>query len=57
MHLTGKNCQNVIRRDQLEGNGQRDRIFIIMKIKLTPGVHLSLLCGYRHVCDHDSQTR
>ena len=36
---------------KLPGNGQMDRIFKILKIKLTPGVHLSL-----PVYDNNSQT-
>ena len=31
-----------------------DRIFMILKIKLTTGVHLSLPWGYIHVYDHNS---
>ena len=38
------------------GNGQMDRIFMILKTKLTPWVHLSLPLGYIHVHDHNSQT-
>ena len=30
------------------GNGQMDRIFMILKKKLTPGVILTLPCGYIH---------
>ena len=44
-----ENCQNVIRREKIEGNVQMDRIFMILKIKLTPGVHLALPCSYIHV--------
>ena len=33
---------------------EMDSKFMILKIKLTPGVHLSLLLGYIH--DHTSQT-
>ena len=35
-----------------------DRLFVILKIKLTPGVHRSMLWGYIHVhvYDHNSQT-
>ena len=40
------------------GNWQVDRIYIIMKIKLIPWVHLSLPGDYMyvHVYDHNSQT-
>ena len=33
-----------------------DRKFMILKIKLTPVVHLFLPFGYKHVYDHNSQT-
>ena len=32
------------------------RIFLIMKIQLTPGVHLSLPCGNIHIYDQNNQT-
>ena len=52
-------CSNLLKchwREKLRGNGSMDRICMNMKIKLTPGVHLSLPWGCIHVYDHNSQT-
>ena len=37
MHLNGENCQNVIWREKLYGNGQMDWIFMILNIKVPQG--------------------
>ena len=51
------NCLNVIAGKTLPRNGQMGRIFIILEIKLTPGVHLSLTWGYIHVYEHKNVYR
>ena len=38
------------------GNGQMDRIIMILKKKLIRGVSLTLPWGYIHVYEHYSQT-
>ena len=39
------------------GNGQTDRILMILKKKLIRGVSLTLPWGYIHVNEHYSQTK
>ena len=37
-------------------NGLIERIFMILKIKMTPCLYLSLSCGYMHVYYHNGLT-
>ena len=43
-------------KGKTSGNGQMDRILIILKNKLIRGVSLTLSWGYLHVYEHYSQT-
>ena len=44
-------CSKLL-QEKLPGGGQMDRIFMILKNKMTPGVHLSLPSGNILVFDH-----
>ena len=44
-------------KGKTSGNWQMDRIFTILKKKLTPGVILTLPRGYIYAYDHCSQTQ
>ena len=45
MHLNGENCQNVISREKLYGNGQMVRIFMILEKKMDPRGMSALALG------------
>ena len=52
MHLNGENCQNVIGREKVYGNGQVDCRFMILKKKMDPRGRSAPTRGNIHIYYH-----
>ena len=54
--LRSRMQKTVIEGKNIQEMGKWTEYFNILKIRLTPGVQLSLSCCYIHAYDHNSQT-